>query len=184
MGTRYRILFRGTIQEGYDVALVRKLAAFRLNASLAKIERLFTGQKVFIKGGLPNEEIANQYVAEFAKLGMIVWAEPEPQTEKPHAMTTPTSVKAESQGVFALGSGYLAHPAADHKKCEKCPVHTTQVAGEALYPQKTTPNVALAEQILSLRTSLDKLQRARESGMHMSALRRGGIWPESKNAPC
>lgn len=174
MSKRYRILFRGKIQEGYDAALVRKLAAFRLDVSLATIERLFSGRKFFIKGNLPSEEVANRYVAEFAKLGMIVWAEPErtkPWSEKSHTITESASAETKNQGDLVFRSGYLTHPATRRQHCAECPLQTTKAVREAFDSHKTAPNVALAEQILRLKTSLNRLHRVRESGWHVSSSR-------------
>lgn len=161
MSTRYRILFRGKIQEGYDIALVHKLAAYRLNASLEKIQRLFTGQKFFIKGGLPSEDVAQRYVTEFAKIGMFVWAEPE--RPKPNevpirpfagidACGDAKATRARSPSTakhFSRKGGTVALPRVrqEHGKSDSTPVHS-----------------AFDEQIACLRHSQVRLQRVREAG--------------------
>lgn len=151
MGTRYRILFRGKIHEGYDAALVRKLAAFRLNASPTQIERLFAGKKVMIKGDLPSEEVANLYVDELAKLGMIAWAEPErakPQASSPKAPEAARPELMEASAAFNPSSTYLTHPISTHQSSAELQDNNPDTVQDIFDPQKTTLNIALAEQIL------------------------------------
>lgn len=162
MSKRYRILFRGKIQEGYDIALVHKLAAYRLNAPLEKIQRLFTGQKFFIKGGLPSEDVAERYVAEFAKIGMIVWAEPE----RP---------KPDEAPILPLaGIGVCEDAKATRTHAPSTARHFSRQSGNSAFTRggakhehgksDSTHASAFDEQIACLRHSQVRLQRVREAG--------------------
>lgn len=69
MATRYQVLFFGRIQEGFDLADVKRVAAQRLKASPAMVEQIFSGQRVIFKKGLGAEQ-AQQYLDTLGRLGM------------------------------------------------------------------------------------------------------------------
>ena len=66
----YAVIFRGTLIEGSDPAVVRANLAKLFNADAARIEKMFSGQTVIIKKGLDAAE-AQKYRAALAKAGIV-----------------------------------------------------------------------------------------------------------------
>jgi len=149
MDVRYRIVFKGQIHDGYDLALVKKLVAFRLNASATQIERLFTGRKVIVKADL-NERIANRYVGELSKLGMVAWAEPERKKasstspkQAPQA-PVPTATTEFDPQITCVNAQQLRNQIGA-ESTEEC----TTTKHLDFDPQKTTLNIGAAEALLN-----------------------------------
>ncbi|WP_018609818.1 hypothetical protein [Uliginosibacterium gangwonense] len=145
MDARYRIVFKGQIHEGYDLALVKKLVAFRLNASATQIERLFTGRKVIVKADL-SERIANRYVGELSKLGMVAWAEPERKKTPPkQAPQPPAATEPEFDPLITCVNALQTRHQNSALPCEE----STTAQHDDFDPQKTTLNLGAAEALLN-----------------------------------
>lgn len=71
METEYRVVFAGTVLEGFDPEVVKHAASSRLKASPEQVERLFSGRTAVLKKGL-NSEMGARYVVELTRIGMQV----------------------------------------------------------------------------------------------------------------
>lgn len=147
MDARYRIVFKGQIHEGYDLALVKKLVAFRLNASATQIERLFTGRKVIVKTDL-NERIANRYVGELSKLGMVAWAESERKKTAP-APQPPAAASGAATAEFDPLITCVNAQQFNHQNGAYADTECTTSQHQDFDPQKTTLNIGAAEALLN-----------------------------------
>jgi len=67
----YAVIFQGRIADGADAAAVRANMAKLFKADEARIEKMFSGQKVVIKKGL-DAETASKYKAALGKAGALV----------------------------------------------------------------------------------------------------------------
>lgn len=69
---RYRVIFSGKIRDGLDLGTVRAMVAERLRgASPAQVNRIFSGKRIILKGGL-TEAAAHKYIGKLERLGMVM----------------------------------------------------------------------------------------------------------------
>lgn len=70
-GQHFEVVFRGDIESGQSVTEVKQGLAKLFNADAAKIEQMFSGKPVVIKGNL-DEPTANHYRSSLRKVGALV----------------------------------------------------------------------------------------------------------------
>ncbi|MDB5814855.1 MAG: hypothetical protein JWN23_1972 [Rhodocyclales bacterium] len=101
MSSLFQIVFKGELLDGFDLAAVKASAARRLKAAPEQLDRLFSGTRAVLKKGL-TEDIAQRYLTELQRIGMLVSVEPEtvkqakptpPETTAPIAPADVTSAR-------------------------------------------------------------------------------------------
>ena len=68
MDTPVRLVFAGTVRDGFDRATVQQKLGAWLKLDGPRLEKLFSGRSVVIKRGLPAEQAA-AWAKRFAALG-------------------------------------------------------------------------------------------------------------------
>ncbi len=153
MSLLFQIVFKGELIDGFDPAAVRASAARRLKAAPEQIDRVFSGTRAILKKGL-TEELAQRYLTELQRIGMLVFVEPEnikvsrpalPETTEPIVPTSTVSArpapKSEPQRVTSRDQA----PAFDPAK--------TQIASmqeDSPSPQRwSQPTIAISQRHLN-----------------------------------
>lgn len=80
MASVFRIVFKGELVEGFELATVKSEAVRKLKASDAQVDRLFSGKRAILKKGLSDEE-ASRYASSLERIGMRVILEPDQDAE-------------------------------------------------------------------------------------------------------
>jgi len=96
MPTRYKVIFKGKLIDGFSQEQVKQDLAKTFNLDSAKAEKYFTGKSFTIKKGV-DEATANKFERVFANIGAIVEIESE-QTE-PSALDGLSLVPMEEKKV-------------------------------------------------------------------------------------
>ncbi|MBI4693814.1 MAG: hypothetical protein HY749_07315 [Gammaproteobacteria bacterium] len=121
-GETYDIVYAGRIAEGTDAAQVQANVAKLFKTEPAKVQHLFTGQRVFVKKGV-DDATARQYVAAFGKAGALAEIVPAavpppapaaitPALREPAAAPAPNPLPAQTPGAPPRASGPAAPPPA------------------------------------------------------------------------
>ena len=76
MTTRFRIVFKGELLEGFELSAVQAAAARKLAASQEQVERLFSGKRATLKKDI-EEDAAQKYLQVLNRIGMKVYLEEE-----------------------------------------------------------------------------------------------------------
>jgi Zn-dependent protease with chaperone function len=100
----YRVVFKGEIEEGRELASVKNELAALFKAPSEKIDRLFTGKSTVIASGVDKTR-ALEYQSEMKMIGALALIE-----EIPAVAGAPT--KAESSSPKKTESSATSHPAA------------------------------------------------------------------------
>jgi hypothetical protein len=103
---KYRVVFRGEIEPGFDIDVVKINLAQLFKTSPERIEKLFSGKQVTLNNNL-DEILAQNYASELQTAGALCIVEPMPeslpgQMEKT-ANSVPSSPSAISSRVLTKG---------------------------------------------------------------------------------
>lgn len=128
MDKKYRIVFKGAIVEGFDLATVKQAAAKRLKLEGGAIEKVFCGRRAVLKRNL-DHATAERYLGALLQIGMQAAIEEQP------ALVASASPEIRSNTFDALATELVAPPAPE-------PVVEFD-------PHKTHINLARAEELLN-----------------------------------
>lgn len=101
MDTPVRLVFAGTVRDGFDRASVQHKLGAWLKLDGPRLEKLFSGRAVVIKRGLPAEQAA-AWVQRFAALGAELKVEPD--TPMPASVRPTPAPSVAPSGPAATGA--------------------------------------------------------------------------------
>ena len=102
MDTPVRLVFAGTVRDGFDRATVQQKLGAWLKLDGPRLEKLFSGRSVVIKRGLPAEQAA-AWVKRFAALGAELKVEPDtPMPASVRPAPTPSPAPAPAEPMLSL----------------------------------------------------------------------------------
>jgi hypothetical protein len=118
-GETYDIVYAGRIADGADAAQVQANVAKLFKTEPAKVQHLFTGQRVFVKKGV-DDATARQYVAAFGKAGALAEIVPAavaspaaaPAPREPAAAPAPNPMAARTPSAPLRATGPAEPPPA------------------------------------------------------------------------
>ncbi|WP_018610227.1 hypothetical protein [Uliginosibacterium gangwonense] len=137
METKYRIVFKGVLVEGFDPATVKRAAAQRLKLEGDAIERVFCGRRAVLKKNL-DRVTAERYLGALRQIGMQAGVEEQP----PLAASPAPEVKQAAFDALSTVTNPLV----------LVPEGIAPPAPEPVVefdPHKTHINLARAEELLS-----------------------------------
>lgn len=193
----FEVIFQGKVIEGADEQEVRANVGRMFKADEAKLNALFSGKTVVIKGGL-DEATAQKYLAAMNKAGAQAEIRSVQKKEAPKPQN-PASFMAKDFSKPSMSAVAKAHEERKHERVERVekvkepeligiPVpevseassEEVQAAMEALKHSDEKP----PEQVSATATEKDKKQGDQQSAGDLSIAPTGSlILPESKEKP-
>lgn len=113
MDTPVRLVFAGTVRDGFDRASVQQKLGAWLKLDGPRLEKLFSGRSVVIKRGLPAEQAA-AWVKRFAALGAELKVEPDtplPASVRPTPVPSAVPAAPAESALSLVSSEPPARPA-------------------------------------------------------------------------
>ena len=192
--TPYAVIFQGRTVEGADPDQVRANMAKLFNADAARIEKMFSGQKVVIKKGL-DAAGAKKYRAALTKAGAAVEiidlekktaAKAAPaKDEAAEATPPPESAAAPATGADAGDAAGAAQAEAPDETADGGPSAPPQTVPEA-YADAENPPDALESSLAEAGAILVEHERVAEPDIatdHLSMAEAGATLVEAEAVP-